>query len=353
MLACYQGGKISELEYWDQINGMKEAYRMAILWGINGEKESLGANEVEEILISWLEKLQEGIQKAIVHGEGVYPTYFTYEMSKYHMEGETIIPDEFKVIQMPYFLEGPVRYLKTGIGKAEAQAVYDKIKNSGLYDEKLKMYKVNESLKEASFEIGRAKAFTPGWLENESIWLHMEYKYLLELLRAGLYKDYFREIQKTLVPFLDPKVYGRSILENSSFIASSANPDEKLHGRGFVARLSGSTAEFLHMWQMMMIGEKPFHIENGVLALNFTPALPAYLIGKDKTVKCQFLGDIEVIYSFKTAEDVIPGKAQVESLKLIYKDGRDCTVAHHKLIGQLAEDVRNHKVSQINIEVTP
>lgn len=35
------------------------------------------------------------------------------------------------------------------------------------------------------------KPFTPGWLENESIWLHMEYKYLLELIRNGMYEEFF------------------------------------------------------------------------------------------------------------------------------------------------------------------
>ena len=26
-------------------------------------------------------------------------------------------------------------------------------------------------------EVGRMMAFSPGWLENESIWLHMSYKW--------------------------------------------------------------------------------------------------------------------------------------------------------------------------------
>ena len=56
----------------------------------------------------------------------------------------------------------------------------------------LQMYKVNADLKEVSFEAGRAKAFTPGWLENESIWLHMEYKWLLEMLKSGLYEYQWR-----------------------------------------------------------------------------------------------------------------------------------------------------------------
>ncbi|MBU3810072.1 MAG: hypothetical protein H9893_00230, partial [Candidatus Niameybacter stercoravium] len=189
----------------------------------------------------------------------------------------------------------------------------------------------------------------PGWLENESIWLHMEYKYLLELLRSGLYEEYFASLQNTLVPFLDPQVYGRSILENSSFIASSANPNEKIHGRGFVARLSGSTAEFLHMWQIMMIGENPFTVEDGELTLSFAPALPAYLLPSDEPVKCKFLGDIEVNYHFKEVKDVMPGHTTIEKVELIYKCGRLHIAEGNKLSGALAEDVRNHQVKAIHI----
>jgi hypothetical protein len=101
-----------------------------------------------------------------------------------------------------------------------------KSRASNLYDRKLGMYRVNVSLEDQPHDIGRARAFSPGWLENGSIWLHMSYKYLLELLRAGLYEQFFAELPKNLVPFMDPAVYGRSPLENSSFIVSSAHTDD-------------------------------------------------------------------------------------------------------------------------------
>ena len=61
-----------------------------------------------------------------------------------------------------------------------------RVKASGIYDKALKMYKTSESLEALSMEYGRIRAFTPGWLERESVFLHMEYKYLLGLLKAGL-----------------------------------------------------------------------------------------------------------------------------------------------------------------------
>ncbi len=36
-----------------------------------------------------------------------------------------------------------------------------------------------------SEEIGRCRVFPRGWLENESIWTHMEYKFFLELIGKG------------------------------------------------------------------------------------------------------------------------------------------------------------------------
>src|SRR5699024_2860237 len=122
--------------------------------------------------------------------------------------------------------EGVVKQLKLTKDREKAKEIYLKVKQSDLYDEKLGMYKTSVSIKPEPIELGRAKFFTPGWLENESIFLHMSYKYLLALLKSGLYNEFFREIKTGLVMFNDPVVYGRNPLENSSFIVSSANPDQ-------------------------------------------------------------------------------------------------------------------------------
>jgi hypothetical protein len=124
----------------------------------------------------------------------------------------------------------------------------------------------------------------------------MEYKYLLELLNAGLYDAFFADFKRALVPFLDPATYGRSPLENSSFIVSSAHPDARLHGRGFVARLSGSTAEFLSIWHTMMVGKQPFHLQDGALHLTLRPVLPGWLFDARDQVRFTFLGETPVVY---------------------------------------------------------
>lgn len=213
------------------------------------------------------------------------------------------------------------------------------------------MYKVNASLKDASYEIGRCKAFTPGWLENESIWLHMEYKYLLEVLKSGLYKEFIDDFHKAAIPFLDPEVYGRSIYENSSFIASSDNPNEKIHGKGFVARLSGSTVEFIHMWSIMMFGEKPFEMKDGKLSLSFAPIMPAYLIGEDKQIEVMFLGHTPVVYQFADQKDYIPGNYEVTGMELTFADGRVVKVDGAVLAENEAAAVRGGEVKKMVVSV--
>ena len=214
--------------------------------------------------------------------------------------------------------------------------------------------KLNASLEEASFELGRCKSFTPGWLENESIWLHMEYKYLLELIRSGLYKEFFEDFKKAAVPFLDKEVYGRSTLENSSFIASSFNPNEQIHGKGFVARLSGSTIEFISMWKLMFFGRQLFSLEDGELVFKPQPAIPEYLIREENGrffVAATMLGKTKVTYEFDKKADFFPGEYTVEGMKLVYADGKTEAVSGASVKGTAAQDIRNGLVSEITVKI--
>ncbi|MCD7840986.1 MAG: hypothetical protein LUG56_00785, partial [Lachnospiraceae bacterium] len=254
--------------------------------------------------------------------DGICPSYFYYNVTAYEESSEGILPTHFEQVSLPRFLEGPVHALRLPAPESEKKKLYECIKKSELYDKKLSMYKVNEPLAGSSFELGRCMAFTPGWLENESIWLHMEYKYLLELLKSGLYEEFFRDFHAAAVPFLDPQVYGRSVYENSSFLASSANPDPRTHGRGFVARLSGSTAEFIHMWTLMMFGKQPFAMaeKDKTLTLALSPALPAWLIPADGIVEARFLGNATVRYHFSEQKDYLPGQYEITKMILRYAD---------------------------------
>jgi hypothetical protein len=340
------------LEFWNAINEEKESYRDRTLFGVNGEKVLLENAYLIRVLEQWAEVVGLGIEKAMVYSStGICPTYFAYELIDYEEEGSKIYPKKFQVNPMPEFLEGPVRYMKLLQAADSKKKLYRLIKSSDLYDKKLYMYKVNASLEKASFEIGRAKAFTPGWLENESIWLHMEYKYLLELLKAELYMEFFEDFERAGIPFLNAEDYGRSTLENVSFIASSANPNEKIHGMGFVARLSGSTAEFLNIWQIMMFGKRPFRWEDGKLRLIFEPALPQYLIGKKQIITARFLGSITVTYHIKEKRALVPGNYTITSLILQYSDHRSITVSGNVIGDSLARDIREGRVASVTVYV--
>ena len=346
-----QPGK-AYFDTWDRANQIKEAYREKLYQGISGKTVCCKAEELISLMERLLQIVEAGILYAKQVGNGLLPTYFSYEVTDYEKKADGIYVKAVEQHALPYFLEGPVRYLKLPLTKEQKEEVYCKVKECGLYDEKLGMYKVNTSLAKESYALGRCRAFTPGWLENESIWLHMEYKYLLELLKAGLYEQFLSDFHQAAVPFLREETYGRSILENSSFLASSANPDEKVHGKGFVARLSGSTVEFMDIWQTMLFGRTPFQQNEEGLVLELMPLLPAYLIREDGTLQATFMGKTKVTYQCKqTGLDYIPGSYQIKEYQISNNKGKITHVYGSCLQGQLAEEVRAGKIAEITVYI--
>ena len=338
------------LDYWNSVCDAKECYWKETENSICSEQTALSSAAALALLKEMQKVVKRGIEKALAAGDGISPAYFYYEVSAYTEDDAGIHPTQMEQHMLPYFLEGPVRHLKLSMETDKKEKLYRKVKNSDLYDRVLNMYKVNASLQDTTFELGRCRAFTPGWLENESVWLHMEYKYLLELLKSGLYGEFLDDFQKAAVPFLDPQVYGRSLFENSSFIASSANPNPAVHGKGFVARLSGSTAEFLQMWQIMMFGRHPFTAEEGTLSLRFLPLIPEALIGEDRTIEAAFLGGTKVVYHFSDRKDHIPGNYRVTGGRISWKDGTKSSCGA-VICGEEAEKIRGGAAERIELNI--
>ena len=281
--------------YWDRVSTAREVYREETKVSFSGETVLFDAPSVVSILRPWLEEIQLGKQRAIAigtHGfgdighSGIVPTYFAFNVTKWTETGESnndgypfVIALQMEVVKLPLFLEGPVRLMKS-VSKGEAETMYRKVRNSPLRDQELGMYTVSASLKGQSKDMGRMMAFAPGWLENQSVWLHMSYKFYLQIIRQDLFDVFYEEMTAGgILPFMNPKRYGRSLMECSSFIVSSAFEDPSMRGRGFLARLSGSTAEFLSMWVLIMIGPNPFFLDaqTGELRLQLLPALPLWL----------------------------------------------------------------------------
>lgn len=335
---------------WDRANQIKEEYREKLYQGISGETICCKA----EVLVTFMERLLQIVDAGILYAKenagGMLPTYFSYSVMDYEKNADGIYIKEVSQHALPFFLEGPVRYLKLPLTMEQKKEVYEKVKECGLYDEKLGMYKVNTSLETESYELGRCRAFTSGWLENESIWLHMEYKYLLELLKSELYEEFLEDFQRSAIPFLSEEMYGRSILENSSFLASSVNPDEKIHGKGFVARLSGSTVEFMDIWQKMMFGKAPFMQKEEGLVLSFSPLLPACLLKEDGTLQAAFMGKTMITYQCRQkSTDYIPGNYRIKEYQINNQKGKITHVYGPNVYGELAEEIRAGKVAEITV----
>ena len=343
-------------EYWNHVSTARENYREETKLGVSGRIAHIAPESLIQAFEKMREHIHEGVGRAVEENEGIPPTYFFYSLSEYEIEdsldeqGRAIIrPLSFTQTRLPIFLEGPVRSMKTFESEDKARDLFEKVKSSELFDKKLNMYKLNASLIKQSHEIGRARAFSPGWLENESIWLHMSYKYLLELLKAGLYDQFFEEIQTSMPPFMNTEIYGRSLLENSSFIVSSAHPDIALHGKGFVARLSGSTAEFINIWHLMMAGPKPFRLHNNELRLMFSPALSGWLFNEEGILSFKFLGYCRVTYNNPDRKDTHLPEITTQRIRLLLDDGREVVFTTDFIPAPYAELVRSGKVPAIEI----
>ncbi len=337
----------------------RESYREAIRFGLSGTMETLDSATLKKYLENLNALITKGLEVLYEENDGVVPTFITYEVTDYDaitLNGKPLIghyglplaiPKVFKRRNLPHFLEAPARLLKTNFDRLQLKQMYKTIKKSGIYDETLSMYKTSESLTNEGHEIGRIRAFTKGWLERESNFMHMTYKYLLGLLKAGLYEEYYEAIKTNLACFMDPEVYGRSTLENSSFIAPTNNPDKAIHGQGFFARLSGSTVEVINMWSLMTTGEKPFSVSNDELVLKFQPKIHKKFFKDDKTLSFRFLKDIDITYINESMDSTYE-RCDIYKIVLMNDEGQ-ITLNSDSITGKNASDVRKGIFKSIKI----
>jgi hypothetical protein len=357
----FENGELDDYSYWNQTAAAREKYRELVKNVFEGTEKNIELQKLTAYVKKMLIKTQAGIDKATELGNGLLPTYFSFEAvdwekivdengnEKLNKKGLPLVKvNSFEVSVLPHFLEGPARSLKTADLQI-ARSTYQHVRNSEIYDSKLKMYKTSGSLEDQTFDIGRARAFTPGWLERESIFMHMEFKYLLSVLKSGLYEEFYEDIIYAMPPFMDAEVYGRSVLENSSFIASSVNPDSSLHGQGFVARLSGTTAEFLSIWQLMMMGKNLFDVNEEGLTLKLEPILPSWLFNSEGKVQFTLLGKIQVTYHNPSRRNTFGDEGAKTVKYVLQMNGEEVEVHGDKLQDAYAQAVRDGKVSRMDV----
>ncbi len=349
--------KISSFDFWDKATTFKEQYRKSVLFGINGKEEVLSADTVIKFIEKAVAKINAGLKKAIDPKTGLYFTYFRYDAIKYKANGQKnqkglpcVSVSQFKKYPLPLFLESETHYVRMENDKNAAKKHFTAMKKSSLYDKELKMFKVCSSLLSESNEIGRSRVFLPGWLENESVFMHMEFKYLLAILKAGLYDEFFASIKTCFPCFLKPEVYGRSILENSSFVSSSAFPDKRNWGRGFVARLSGSTAEFIDMWLTMILGTSPFSIdEKGNLVFGLKPSISSEFFDKKGTFETKLFSVTDLVYINKSRKSTYLPNVKISKIEIEWNNGKKDIINSDKVTGENAKKIRNREAKKIII----
>ena len=117
----------------------------------------------------------------------------------------------------------------------------------------------------------------------------------------------------------------------------------------FVARLSGSTAEFLHIWQLMFFGPSPFRWSGDSLRLVLAPFVPSYLMPEDGVIEAVFLGSVQVIYHASGLTELVPGKTHPVHWTLTDADGGKRSAEGPALCDKDACAVRAGQITEINI----
>ena len=340
--------KLCPFTYWDKVTTAREELRRKTHLTASNSNKKLSIKESLVLLKEMRDILANGILEAKKLGGGIIPSYIINDVSKYevtdkvnHLGYKIVKPLEFTQRLIPYFLEASARMAKLGDGFF-GEKDYELIYKSGLRDQKLGFYKTCDDIEDAPFEIGRVHAFTKGWLERECNFLHMCYKYLLGLLKAGLYERFYEEMKINFVYNMDPYVYGRSPIENSSFIVPTCNPNTRMHGQGQFARLTGANAEILDMFFIMFLGEKAFSFENGVLKFTPSPKLSKEFFDENNKVSYPLFSKCIVAIHNPQRIDLYNHNKYVYVI-----DGKQ----YDSIQGQLAEDLRNGKISALRMEV--
>ena len=341
--------------FWRESGKQKEAYRERVFMGFDGAERGFSLAMPKRFLARASAYLDEAIARARTP-EGIV-SYQAHEAEEYR----EIAPGRAEVTRfrrkpLPLFLEGFVHALRIS-SPEEVRRLYEAVRNSELFDDELGMFRLNVPLGDDALDLGRIGVFNYGWLENGSIFLHMHYKFVLEMVRRGLLAEFYGQIEKLLVAFREPLEYRRNPAESSSFLVSSGfEIDPRQHGRGCVARLSGATVELLDLWAHLFLGPTPFACEHGRLLFRPQPLLSkTFFTAADQRINpfgteeplpacsaaCALLGSTLLVYLNPSRRDCFgPEAASPRRFHLHGRDGGVTTVEGPQLEGREAEALR-------------
>jgi hypothetical protein len=362
-------GTLTAFLFWDRATSAKETYRRRIRLHTTGRRRTVSVDRIRQLCQKGIELLDLGLRAGGRRDDGLPHTFFTgHPTLEETPEGP--VATGFEVRPIEPFLEGAVHWMREF--PEDAASVHAAVRASALYDRDLEMYRSSIVMDDADPALGRAVgAYPPGWLEHASIYTHMEYKYLLEMLRSGLVREFWEDAEQCLVPFLDPATYGRSPIEGSSFIVSSAHPDPAEHGRGYQPRLSGMTAEFNSIWIEAALGSRPFRVGAGGLVFAPEPRLPGRYFTTGEvtrtlttvegdtsltfpagTFACRAVAGTVVRYLNPTRADTFgPDAVSPERFEVAFTDGRRVTADGPFLVGKPAAALRRGEVFEVVIRL--
>lgn len=337
---------MNEKDIYTEFLKAKEEFRSKVYEGLSGKKVAVEAKKIAKLLGAVNEKIKKAVNDETEKNGGIVPTFVPYEVT---LQGSRFDVEKLqrKKGRVAAFLEANAKVLKLK-DFGNPSEIYSAVRSSGIFDKKLKVYKTSESIENENPMIGRVRTFSPGLYERESCFLHMHYKYLLGLLEGGLYDEFYQNMHEGFVCYMDPAVYGRSVLQNSSFIVSSAGTDPALVGRGFQPRLTGANAEILSMVIMMFIGERLFYMEDGILKFEFAPKLHASLFDKNNEAVFKLFGATDIV--FKNDDRINTYEGTVRSVTLC-KGNAQKRIDGGIVSGRDAEALRNGEFDRIIVEV--
>merc|ERR1712196_578765 len=111
--------------------------------------------------------------------------------------------------------------------------------------------------------------------------------------------------------------------------------------------------EFLSMWNVMMVGETPFTLdESGALQLALRPVITSWMWSDDGKVSFTFLGSIAVTYHNAAKSNTYGDDAP--KIKQIFLQPADAshtmiTISGPTVAGHYAEMVRQKRVTDIDV----
>lgn len=377
-----------EYIYWDKSNTLKEGYREMIYQGFKGDEKTINLSDLLNILTDYRRRLEISLSKSSDSKTGLFYSFITHEAIDFEeikeidsVTGELkpklsvrgfqcVKVKKFSHHFLPLALEGPAHSLRDSLNSEEAMRIYDKVKDSPLYDKQIKMYKICAPLMGESNELGRNSMYPRSVSENESVFMHLEFKYLLGMLYSGLYDQFYEEIENCFPVYMDPAVYLRSPLENCSCIYSSVHERESLIGAGNTLRLSGVNAEVYNMLIFISFGKTPFTYNDGNLTFSLKPILPERLFtkedesftlystdGPERIVETSknsyttlFLGKTIVTYNNPLRKSTFGENCtKIQEYKLTSFSNESTVIKGSEIHGEWAHKVRNCEF--VNIEV--